>query len=368
MTNASLVTETSRIVTTRSRVSQRLWRYSKVLVAPVVGLIVAIILIQSGGFQGIPTILVGLEYALGGLQPIARTLAWALPMLVASLGVAVVFRAGLFSLGAQGQIYTGALAGAMSGAVIGGLAPVAHQLLSIVIAAVISAAFSFGLGWLHTRWKVDIILASLMSNYILVSVCNFFANGPFNDPAAEAPGASLQAVPSAMFQNIMPRTDMTTALFVVIVLCAAVWWLMERSVLGYRWRMVGEAPGFAATTGMNVPRLQNLAMAVSGGLCGIAGALLVLAGQGRFTSDIAVEFGWIAVMLALMAKARPLYAVLWVLVYSTMQGASRKIEQVAEVPSELAVLVICCILVASAATPGGYRWIASMWRRRRGMD
>lgn len=339
----------------------------RVLIAPAAGLLVAIALIQSGGFQPLPTILVGLEYALGSPEGISRTIAWGIPLFVATLGVAIAFRTGLFTVGAEGQIYVGALVGAVSGASIGGLAPALHQSVSIVLAAVVAGAISASFGWLSARWKVDVVLSSLLGNYILVGICVFLASGPFNDPAAEAPGATVSILPSAEFAMIVPKTQLTTAVLLVALLCLGGWWLVERSVVGYRWRMIGESAGFAVASGIDVTRARVLSMAVSGALCGIAGALLVLAGQGRFTSEIAIGLGWIAVMLALMGRAKPLIAILWVAVYSVMQAASRKIEQVADVPSDIAVLVICTILIAAAAAPGIVDLVASAWRRNRGL-
>jgi len=353
--------------TTRVRGHGQIARVARVLIAPVAGLLVAVALIQAGGFQPVPTILVGLEYALGSIDAIARTLAWGLPLYVATLGVVVGFRTGLFTVGAEGQIYVGALVGAVSGAFIGGMLPIAHQAVSLALAALVAGALSAGLGWLAAHWNVDIVLSSLLANYILVPVCIFLANGPFNDPAAEAPGATIPILPSAEFAGLLPRTQMTWGILLVVGLATLVWWVLERSIAGYRWRMIGEAPGFAAATGVNIGRWQILAMAGSGALCGVAGAFLVLATQGRFTSEIAVGLGWIAIMLALMGRSRPLLAIVWVTVYSVMQAASRRIEQVADVPSDIALLVICTILIAAAAAPGIVQLVTDVGRKRHGM-
>lgn len=363
----SNLVEVSREAPAPHGVGRALIPVIKALVAPAAGLFVAIILIQSGGFQPLPTILVGLEYSLGSVEAIARTVAWGLPLCVATLGVVVAYRTGMFTVGAEGQIYVGALVSAVTGAYVGGLVPWAHQALSIALAALTAGAVSAGLGWLAAHWDVDIVLSSLLSNYVLLGLCIFLASGVFNDPAAEAPGATLPIQPSAEFLSLIPRTQLTVAVFLVAVLCIGAWWILERSVVGYRWRMIGESPRFATSSGMDVPRWQVLSLAVSGACCGVAGALLVLASQGRFASEIAIGLGWIAVMLALMGRAKPLLAILWVGVYSVMQAASRKIEQVADVPSDLAVLVICTILIAAAAAPGAVDLVVSTWRRRRGM-
>ena len=342
-------------------------KIAEVSLAPAAGLLVAIALIGTSGFQAVPTILVGLEYALGSGEGIARTIAWGLPLYVATVGVTVAFRTGLFTLGAEGQIYVGALTGALVGAFVGGLAPALHQVLCVLAAAGVAGALSMGLGWLATAWRVDVVLSSLLSNYVLVLACLFLASGPFNDPAAEAPGATVPVLSSARIANLVPRTQLTWAVLGVVVLCIAAWWVVERSAGGYRARMVGMTPGFAEAVGIDVARARLLAMAGSGALCGIAGALIVLASQGRFTSEIAIGIGWTAVMLALVSRARPALAVVWVSVYAVMQAASRRIEQIADVPSELALLVISTILVTAVAAPGVVVAVASWSRSRRGL-
>lgn len=341
-------------------------RAVRVVIAPLAGILVAAVLIQAGGFQPLPTIVVGLEYSLGSVEAIGRTIAWGLPLYVATLGVVIAYRTGIFTVGAEGQIYLGALVGAVSGAYIGGLFPSLHQAVCVILAAVAAGAVSAGFGWLATHWNVDVILSTLLGNYILVALCIFLANGPFNDPNAEAPGATVAILPSAEFPLVLARTQLTWAIIPVAGICLAVWWFLERSVIGYRWRMIGESPGFAVASGIDVARWRILAMAASGALCGIAGSLLVLSTQGRFASEIAIGLGWIAVMLALMGRSRPVLAILWVTVYSVMQAASRRIEQVAEVPSDIAVLVICTILVAAAAAPGAVALAETAWRRRHG--
>jgi ABC-type uncharacterized transport system permease subunit len=338
--------------TTRSAKRPLLPRLVQALLAPAAGLVLAVVLIQTHGYQAIPTIWAGLDYAVGDFQSIARTIATGLPLYLAAVGVTIAHRAGLFTLGAQGQIYAGALSGAVVGAFIGPMFPALHQLLCLAIAGVSGAAISVAIAWLKNTWNVDEILSSLLSNYILVLVCTLLANGPFHDPQAEAPGATVPIQSSASFVLLIPRSQLTSGIFVVATFCAVAWWLVERSAIGYRWRMAGQAPGFAKAVGINVSSARIGSMAASGALCGIAGAFIVMASQGRFTADIAVEVGWTAIMLALMARSRPAFAVVWVTVYAVIQASSRGIEQASGVPSELALIIICAILFVASGAPG----------------
>ena len=335
-------------------------RFAEAALAPITGILLALVLIQLSGFQAWPTLIDGLRYATGSTESLAQTLAWGLPLYLATVGITVAFRAGMFTLGAEGQIYIGALVAAVVGAQTGLFTAGIHKAVVLAAAAAAGAAISAGLAWLKSKWGVDEVLSSLLSNYIIVLFCLFVASGPFNDPAADAPGATPAILGSAQFGTLVDRTQMTTALFVVIALCLVTWWTVEKSAVGYRWRMVGQAPGFARSVGMNVGRARLYSMVISGALCGVAGAVLVTSSQGRFTAEIAIGMGWIAIMLALIARNRPALAVLWVTVYAVMRSASRRVEQVAEVPAELALVLVCAILITAAASPAV---IEGVWRR-----
>ncbi|MGM0931175.1 MAG: ABC transporter permease [Actinomycetota bacterium] len=339
--------------------ARRLIQPAFVLVA---GLLMALVLISVQGYEPFSTLAAGLNYALGDPASIARTLAWGLPLFVASIGVCLAYRSGMFNIGAEGQIYAGAMAAALAGAYIGPMFSGLHLLLCLVFAAVVGGLIAAGLGWLRAAWGVDEVLSTLLSNYIIMLFCAYLATSPLRDPARQS-GTTKEVFDTAMFGEIMPRTQLTSALFVVIILCAATWWLSERSVTGYRWRMTGESPDFAAASGISVKKSRISSMATSGALCGIGGALLVTASQGRFWTEIGTGIGWDAVLIALISRARPVPVIIWVSVYCIMRSAARGIEQVSTVPSELSLVLISGIIIAAAARAGIFSQFTALKQR-----
>lgn len=112
-------------------------------------------------------------------------------------------------------------------------------------------------------------------------------------------------------------------------------------------------------------------MALSGALCGIAGALLVTTSQGRFWTEIGTSIGWDAVLLAMIARARPVSAMIWVAVYCVMRSAARGIEQVSTVPSEISLILIAGIIIAASARAGIFAQLAkarNAYTRSRGKN
>lgn len=327
-----------------------------------VGVAMAAILIQMQGYQPVPTIISGAEYALGDPVSIARTLVWGVPLYVAGLGVALAFRAGMFNLGAEGQIYAGAMAAALTGAYVGPMFAGLHLVLVLLAAAIVGGLIAAALGWLRAAWGVDEVLSTLLSNYIVVLFCAYLATGPLKDPSRQS-GTTKMVHDSAMFPELAARTGLTAAVFVVVALGIFVWWLSERSVAGYRWRMTGESPHFAQAVGISVLRSRVLSMVMSGALCGVAGALLVSGSQGRFWTEIGSGIGWDAVLVALIGRARILPTMGWVTIYCVMRGMARGIEQVSTVPAELSLILIGGIIIAASARLGLVRSFEPLRRR-----
>jgi simple sugar transport system permease protein len=166
-----------------------------------------------------------------------------------------------------------------------------------------------------------------------------------------------------MFPVIVPQTQLTAGLYVVVVLAVAVWWLSERSVAGYRWRMTGSSPGFAAAVGIDIAAARVTSMAVSGALCGLGGALLVMCSQGRFWTEIGTGVGWDAVLLALVGRSRPVSVIIWTAGYCVMRASARGVEQATGIPAELSSVLIALIIIVAAARSGAITLVADRVRR-----
>lgn len=326
------------------------------------GLILTLVMIQLQGYQPGPTLIEGLKYALSDPVRIGRTLAWGLPLAVASIGVALAFRAGMFNIGAEGQIYAGALSAAVVGVYIGPFASGIHLALVLLAAAVTGGLIAGGLGWLRAAWGVDEVLSTLLSNYIIILFCAYLVTNPLRDPDRQS-GTTRAVADTARFGEILPKTGLTTALFTVVILCVAVWWVSEKSTLGYRWRMTGESPAFAAAVGINVKAARVQSMFASGALAGMAGALLVAASQGRYWTEIGSGIGWDAVLIALIGRARIIPTLAWVAFYTVMRSAARGVEQVSTVPAELSLIIIAAVIVIASARPGVFTQLDQLRHR-----
>lgn len=327
-----------------------------------VAVIIAVALIQAQGYAAFPTMAAGIDYAIGSPNAIARTLAWGLPLVVAALGVSLAFRSGMFNLGAEGQVYAGAMAAALVGAYIGPMFTGLHLLLATLAAAVVGALIAGALGWMRAKRGVDEVVSTLLSNYIVILFCTYLVTGPLRDPSRQS-GTTQRVHETAMFGEIFPRTGLTWSAILVVTIACFVWWLSERSVTGYRWRMTGSAPGFASASGVDTARSQIRSMMMSGAFAAVAGSLLVTASQGRYWTEIGSGIGWDAVLIALVARAKPIPTIIWVGIYSIMRSTARGIEQVSSVPSELSSVLISIIIIVVAARAGLFTRVADLFAR-----
>lgn len=326
------------------------------------GVALAVLLVRAAGFDPASTLAAGLTYTFADGPHLAAMIAGALPLLVVAIGVAVAFRAGMFNIGAEGQLYLGAMAAAIVGASVGPIANPLHLGLCLLASATAGGLLAAGLGWLRAYWGVDEVLSTLLSNYIAVLFCTYLANGPLRDPSRQS-GSTATVHDTARFATMVSGTQLTTALVLVVILTGAIAWVLGKSTLGYRWRMAGIGPLFADASGMDVARLRVGAMALSGALCGIGGGLLVTASQGRFWSEIGGGIGWDAVLVALIAQSSIVGVVAWTLIYASLRSVARGMEQAAGIASELSDVLIAAIVILVAVRTGAFSALMTRGQR-----
>jgi ABC-type uncharacterized transport system permease subunit len=240
------------------------------------------------------------------IRPITETLRFAAPMIMAGLGVGLGFRVGLFNIGAVGQMAF-ALIGVTYVATRIELPFVIHTVVAVAVAVVFAAAWGAIVGFLKARTGAHEVIVTIMLNYVALNLFSFFlrtpgllleeggAGTPKSDPAAE----------SAVLPNLF--TDEYRLHWGLIIAIGATffyWWLMERSTIGYRFRMVGFNSSAAKAAGIQVERTFVWAMAASAAFAGLAAANQGLTAVGGVTPSIHANIGFDAITVALLGGSR----------------------------------------------------------------
>jgi general nucleoside transport system permease protein len=285
--------------------------------------------------------------ALGGWSAISETLVQATPLILAGLGVSLAFRAGLFNIGAQGQVILGAMVGGYVG-FTWSLPPLLH-LLVVLVAGVLAGAVWGGIaGWLKARTGAHEVITTIMLNYIAIYLLGWaLTTTAFQRPGRTDP-ISPVVDPNAQYPQL-PDVRLGVGFVVALLAAAFVWWLLERSTIGFTFRAVGANADAARTAGMNVPRSYFLVMLVAGGLAGLAGVQQVSGTDFPLTVGIGGSIGFDAITVALLGRATPLGTVLAGLLFGGLNAGSVAMQLETQTPLTLAQVLQALIVLFIAA-------------------
>jgi general nucleoside transport system permease protein len=296
-----------------------------------------------------------LDGSIGSPGAIVRTLERAAPLICAGLGVSLAFRAGMFNIGAQGQMLVGGILAGWIGFHFD--LPVGLHLLLALLGALVGGALWGGIaGFLKARTGAHEVITTIMLNYVgRFLLLYFLAKETFQRPGAE----NLLSPPvhdSASFPAIL---GLHTGFFIAVLAALLIWWLLERSTWGFEIRAVGANPDAARTAGMSVGRVYITAMTVAGLLAGLAVAMQLLGRQDPLSDQIAGTIGFDAITVALLGRATPLGTVLAGLLFGALSSGGLAMQAAAGVPPEMSQ-VLQALIVLFVAAPALIRGVFHM--------
>ncbi|HET7195661.1 MAG TPA: ABC transporter permease [Nocardioides sp.] len=296
-----------------------------------------------------------LDGSLGSPGAIVRTLERAAPLICAGLGVSLAFRAGMFNIGAQGQMLVGGILAGWIGFHFD--LPVGLHLLLALLGALVGGAVWGGIaGFLKAQTGAHEVITTIMLNYVgRFLLLYFLAKESFQRPGQE----NLLSPPvadSASFPSIL---GVHTGFFVAVLAALLIWWLLERSTWGFEIRAVGANPDAARTAGMSVARVYITAMTVAGMLAGLAVAMQLLGRQDPLGDQIAGTIGFDAITVALLGRATPLGTVLAGLLFGALSSGGLAMQAAAGVPPEMSQ-VLQALIVLFVAAPALVRGVFRM--------
>ena len=286
-----------------------------------------------------------LDGSLGSAGAIERTLERAAPLVCAGLGVSLAFRSGLFNIGAQGQLIAGAIVAGYVGFAFD-LPPGIHLLLAAVGAMLAGALWGGIAGFLKAQTGAHEVITTIMLNY----VGRFLLVYLLAQEAFQRPDSDNQLSPPVAGSAAFPEVfGIHLGILLAVLAAVGVWWLLERSTLGFEMRAVGSAPEAARTAGMSVGRVYVVAMALAGLLAGLAAVMLVLGQRNSLSENLAGSVGFDAITVALLGRATPLGTVLAGLLFGALSSGGLAMQAAAGVPPELAQVLQALIVLFVAA-------------------
>lgn len=274
------------------------------------------------------------------------TFAYATPLILAGLGLALGFKGGLFNIGGRGQFLMGAL-GAMTVATwLGTSLPAIVQIpVALLVGLILGAIAGFIPGLLKATSGAHEVVTTIMLNYILADVLYWAVSGPLVPAGAPQPITIDVSDSSHAFLATVPATDISLGFLIALAAVPLIWVLLYRTTLGFEIRTAGANPDAARYGGMKPRRLIVLTMTVSGLLVGLAGAINLLGLDHQMTPGYDTTVGWDAITVALLGRSNPVGVFFAALLLGGMRAGSGPMQIQAGVPRELVDALQAIILL-----------------------
>ncbi|MEY4972679.1 MAG: hypothetical protein RL399_636 [Actinomycetota bacterium] len=285
-----------------------------------------------------------------GFYPLSETIVAASPLILTGLSVALAFKAGLFNIGAQGQFIAGAIGASFVGFHFE-MPIVIHSIAAIAAALLCAGLYGGFVGLLKAKTGAHEVIVTIMLNY----VAGYFLLWILSTTPFLRPGRQDPLAPEVQMSSRLPRLfgpDLRANLGFIIALLAAgvVWWLLNRSTWGFKFRAVGANAAAAKTAGISVGRSTTTVMFIAGALAGLGGAVQILGSEPALTAGVGGSFGFDAITVALLGRGTPIGTVFAALLFGALRAGGLTMQASTETPLDL-VLVIQALVVLFIAAP-----------------
>ncbi len=270
----------------------------------------------------------------------------ATPLLLTGAAVAFAFSAGYWNIGAEGQLYAGAMAGAWLGMILKGVSPV------LGIPIMLLGGFTAGMLWafipalLKVRLKVDEVVTTLLLNSVIVFLISYFLNGPWRDPISMWP-QSPELDPGTIFFKLIPRSRLHFGFIVAVVVLVLEWFVLKRTAFGMRMRAVGLGKEAARFAGIKVNRTMLTAALVSGGIAGLAGVGEVAGIHFHLIESISDGLGYSGIIIATLGGLNPIGVGLAALFIGLIDTGAQTVSRAMNVPVYLGTVVQATLLLVT---------------------
>lgn len=306
--------------------------------------------------------------ALGGPRQIGETILRSTPLILAGLAVGYGFRAGLFNIGAEGQLMMGGLVAAWLGVLMAGLPSIVVIPVLLVMGPLAGAAWAFVPAILKARIGAHEVITTMMFSHIARYIVSWLTAGPIKAPGqipqtvSLTEPAQLSRIQSLFSPDVVEALPFLglgrahTGIFLAIVAAVGVWLVLRYTTLGYENRAVGLSPWAAQTAGISVQWTTVKALCISGALAGLAGAVEVMGLHHRIFDQFSAGVGFTGIAVALLAKNHPIGIIAAALLFGALSAGSGTMQLEAGVSQKI-ILIIQALVIFFVAAEGIVTWL-----------
>lgn len=330
--------------------------------AILLSLLIAAVIMAAGGYDPLEAYAALFEGAFGSFNAVANTLSKSIPLLFAGLSFAFAIKGGLFNIGGEGQLYMGAFLSAVTAIAMDGM-PRYLVITAAVLAGMAGGAAAGGaIGVLKAKLNINEVIAAIMMNYIALYLTSYFVNNVVKEEGSMT-AQTIAISHRYMFGGLIPRTQLTSALFLGIAAAVIIYFFFKKTRLGYHIRAVGENGMAARAAGVSMAGITVVTLAASGAIAGLAGVTEVLGKNGRFIDNFSPGYGFTGIAVAVLGNNNPCFVLLSALLFGILEAGSMKMSYSAGISSNM-VKVIQGLVILFVATPGIIRAMGGMVRRK----
>ncbi|MGZ9166306.1 MAG: ABC transporter permease [Anaerolineales bacterium] len=317
------------------------------IIAVLLALLVGAVILQISGASPIQAYTALFKGAFGSLKAFGRTLEKATPLVFSGLAVAFAFKAGLFNIGAQGQLLFGAIVSAIVGYKLSGLPPFLHATLALLCGGIAGALYGIIPGALKTYTGAHEVITTIMLNYIAINITDYLADGPLKDTT---PGNIVARTPAILDSAKIPSIQGIPLGFLLAIIAAIiVWWLLWRTTIGFEIRTTGLNPNAARYAGIRVAFTVILTMIISGFLAGLGGAVETQGIVYRYQPGFNAGLGFDGITIALLGQTHPLGILPASILVGAMKAGASQMQFDAHVAKEITDVIQALMLFFIAA-------------------
>ena len=305
-----------------------LWMLLAVLAALFLGAILILII----GVNPIAAYGALIKGAFGTKYAISETLVKAVPMILTGLAISFAYKCKLVNLGAEGQLFMGAIAATWLGLSVANVPPVLAIILVSLFSFLAGALYAFIPGILKAKLNVNEIITGLMLNFLALYLLSYLVEGPWKDPGSLIPKSSVIAASAQLPRLLGGGNRLHIYLFVALALAVLTYIIFKRTTLGFRLGVIGAEDRVAEYSGLNLSFYKTLAMVISGGLAGLAGYSEV-GGVHRFLiAGISPGYGYYGFVVAFLARLNPIGIIFAGLFFSILLVGGESMQRTVGVP------------------------------------
>jgi len=326
------------------------------------GMLVGAIFIMSQGVNPLHAYYYLLEGSVLSWTSLSGTLVKMVPLALTGLAVLFSYKTEIFNIGAEGQLYMGAIGATIIGINFPNLPMIIHIPFVMLVAGIMGAAFAFIPGYLKAYKGINEIVFTMLMNYVALYFLSLIVQGPLKEPDSFFP-RSVPMLPTATLPKLF-GSHLHIGILFAIVLAVFLAWFFRRTTYGFKMIAAGHNPNALHYAGVNVKALLTKVMVISGFIAGVAGAVEIMGVHGRLIENFSIGLGYDAIAVALLANLSPIGVLLSAFFFGALKTGANSMQISTGIPVSFVYMVqamVILFVVASNEVPR----ISKIIRKRR---